>query len=41
MIAGGIPAYNSIADYIPLVFGFTFWLSSFLFIGWLENRSGE
>jgi len=37
----GIPAYSSVADYIPAVFGFAFWLSSFLFIDWLEKRGNK
>jgi len=35
----GVPAYNSIVDYIPVVFGFAFWLGSFLFIDFLEKGS--
>jgi len=39
MIVGAIPAYNSVGDYLILASGFAFWLSSFLFIEWLEERS--
>jgi hypothetical protein len=35
----GVPAYSSASDYILLACGFAFWLSSFLFIDWLEKRS--
>jgi len=41
MIVDGIPAYNSAGDYFLFACGLAFWLSSFLFIEWLENRSNK